>query len=110
MTGAEHDVRSLEPWGPMPTIGEGNHEAELRREVGPGHPLYQAKVTAIAVRGDCDDVLFKVGDREPRYAVVHLTWSSQLEPAGFPTVSFYPTLEDWVENGMKRDHESWRAS
>lgn len=103
------DVNWLPPWEGMPPIGHGNHEAELAREVGPTHPLYEAKVRAVGVRGDNDDVLFELDGGRGGYAVVHLTWSGQKEGTPFPMTEFFETLHDWLEQGMKRDNAEWEG-
>lgn len=83
--------------------------AELSKELARGHPLYGAKARAIARRSDCDDVLFVVrGDRR-RYAVVHLTWSSKPEPAGWPAFELYDSLAQWLQERMLPDREAWTA-
>jgi hypothetical protein len=48
---------------------------ELRRELSPGHPLFQLPVRALARRQDCDNVLFTVEVGIGWVAVVHLTWT-----------------------------------
>jgi hypothetical protein len=101
------DVQWLPPWEGMPGIGHGNHEAELAREVGPSHALYQANVTAVGVRGDNDDVLFEVDGGRGGYAVVHLTWSGREEAPPFPMTEFFQSFEGWLEGGMKRDNADW---
>ena len=98
----------MKPWGPMPSNGRGNHEAELRREVGPNHPLHDVKLTAMAVRGDNDDVLFRLEGRA-EHVVVHLTWSGHKEPPPFPFADFFSSFEDWVERGMKPDSAEWEG-
>lgn len=104
-------IQWLEPWGPISqrALQSGNHIDELRREVGPTHPLYGASVTPVAARGDNDDVLFEVGGGPGGYAVVHLTWSGQQEGPPLPMTEFFLTVHDWVERGMKRDHAEWQS-
>lgn len=51
-------------------------EAELKREVAPGHPLYSVGVNALARRNDCDDVLFGLNG-SASVATVHLSMVKQ---------------------------------
>ncbi len=63
--------------------------AELRREVGPDHPLLPHLDTAIVVASDTasDDVLLWVCG-EDRLLLVHPTWSGQRESdPGWPAAS-----------------------
>ncbi len=93
----------LEPWEPV-TPDEGV-EGELRREVGPGHPLHGVPARTLARRGDCDDALFALEDGTGRVAVVHLTWtSSPPERPPWPGTRLYPSLEAWAATAMARDH------
>jgi hypothetical protein len=88
-----------------------NFENELRRELGPDHPLYGSAATAIARRIDTDDVLFEVTGALPRFAVVHLTWSGRPEiDARWPAVTFFSDLKDWIERGMTPDHQAYERS
>jgi hypothetical protein len=106
-------VEWLEPWVPLSieipekTIGLAN---ELRAELGPGHVLFAVgdRASAIAVRNDCDDVLFWLG--EDHFAVVRLTWTKRSEPEPWPTTSFEGRLEDFVANKMATDHGNWLES
>lgn len=105
----ERGVTWLDPWEPMPAVRHGNHEAELLRELGQGHPLYDAKVTAVAMRGDNDDVLFEIDGGEGGYVVVHLSWSGRPEPPPFPFSKLYRSFREWAENGMVRDNAEWEG-
>lgn len=69
----------LEPWSAA-TSHAAKFEDKLRREVPEGHPLYGCSLTAIALRTDSDDVLFRIDGGEPRYAMVHLIWRAEAEP------------------------------
>lgn len=61
-------------------------EAELYREVMTGHVLFGQAVSAKALGGSGDDVVYQLQDG--RYAVVHLTWHIETSPE-FPfTVTF----------------------
>jgi hypothetical protein len=96
----------LTPWQPVSTLGL---VAELQKEVAPDHPLYQFEAVAIGQRCDCDDVLFFLPHRTPRFAVVHLTWSGKAERTGWPTTTFYESFDDWVVRCMQADHRAYCA-
>ncbi|PZR26421.1 MAG: hypothetical protein DI535_14215 [Citrobacter freundii] len=66
-------------------------EEELKREVSFFHPLRFKQVSAIGLRRDRDDVLFKLLDGSSRYAVVHLTYKKE-RSRKFPATKFY---KDW---------------
>ena len=72
-------------------------EAELRREVKPGHPLFGAPVAAIARRYDQDDVLFELLDGSCRVAEVHLTWAGDRESPPWPGTALFGNLAEWAE-------------
>ena len=99
------DVEWLEPWfyvGDRPETCR-SHEGELQAELAVGHPLFDYRQSAklIAKRGDCDDVLFRLGTDESKYAVVHLTWSGRTEQdIRWPTADFYAAFEDFVLANM----------
>jgi len=89
------------PW-PFGAIEEVDHrfslEAELRRELKPGHPLFGLPARAIARRSDQDDVLFKLLDGTGRVAEVHLTWARNEKPP-WPRVELFASLAEWIERG-----------
>ena len=105
----------LPPWEPFPDVQlqtEGDltgYDLELVREVGPKHPLFPYKSSAIpvGVRCDCDDRLYWIPDQHRPFAVVHITWAgkAQQSSAEHPTTEFYSSFEDWKDRCMKRDHE-----
>lgn len=98
---AIEDVVMLEPWHRVSSPE--SLEAELARELVPGHRLHgRSGLRAVARRGDCDDVLF-VGDTLA--AVVHLTWSKETDPT-FPDAEIYPSLESWITERMNPDHDA----
>ncbi len=70
-------------------------EAELKREVILGHPLYNMSVSAIARRTDCDDVLFAVAGSSS-VAVVHLSYGVETNPF-WPPTQFFGSLDEWKE-------------
>jgi hypothetical protein len=59
-------------------------ESELLAEVSPGHPLFGARVIAIARCEGCDEVLFSVEADPARFVRVHLTWRGGPESAPWP--------------------------
>ena len=105
----------LKPWEAFPDTQlrtEGDitgFDLELVREVGPKHPLFPHKSSAIpiGVRCDCDDRLYWIPDQECPFAVVHITWAGKAQQwsADHPTTEFYGSFEDWKDRCMKRDHE-----
>lgn len=97
----------LEPWDKLHTEAS-SLEKELYEEVGTSHVLYGKKVTAIGRRFDCDDVLFQVHDAEFKYAVVHLTYSTETEENPiFPHTTIYIDLNDWITRGMMPDYSEY---
>jgi hypothetical protein len=103
----------LDPWYPI--SGDPAHttglEKELLRELSPGHILYRVPVRALALRQDCDDVLFALEDGSGRVAVVHLTWKqSGPEHPPWPGTSLYPSLEQWLSEGMHADQEEFHRA
>ena len=95
----------LEPWVPVSDETERvGLEAELHRELGPGHVLFRRLARAIARRHDRDDVLFEVG-QPAQFAVVHLTYAAHPEKEPWPMADLFDTLAAFVEGRMKPDHE-----
>jgi hypothetical protein len=70
-------IEFLEPWMPAPNAQR--LEEELASELGPRHPLKGRDMRAVAVRQDCDDVLFVSVDEPKFVAVVHLTYANRPE-------------------------------
>lgn len=93
----------LEPWNSCEnSISIIN---ELKHEISSQHILYNIEVELIARRFDCDDYLFKILGDNPKYAVVHLTWSRTKETNSiFPTTDMYDNWDDFLENRMKLDN------
>lgn len=75
------------PWEPVTS----DFSAELLNEVPVGHVLHGVPTIAMARRADCDDFLFKLDDGSGRYAIVHLTWRKEVDPA-WPAAQL---LNDW---------------
>jgi hypothetical protein len=102
-------MRFLEPWLPAGPNAE-QLQRELASELGSKHPLQGRDMRAIAVRQDCDDVLFVSTDEPPIVAVVHLTYSNRPEPdPRWPETTLFASVEDWVARGMKADHDEFTA-
>jgi hypothetical protein len=99
-------IEMVEPWGEVNDSKALNRElaAELRKD----GLLYGQKVNAVAMRCDCDDVLYEFLDGSGRYAVVHLTWSGKTDPnVGWPETQVYESLNDWIHKCMKPDHDEY---
>lgn len=100
-----YEIQWLEPWVPIEADQRQYFEVELKREALPGHALYGVEVKAIARRVDCDDVFFALLAHSPALAVVHLTYATLEVSAQWPHTRLFDTLEDWIENCMRVDHE-----
>lgn len=95
------DVTLLEPWTAV-TSPE-SLEAELARELMPGHRLFGRKLRAVAKRSDSDDVLFA---DDKLAAVVHLTWAKEPQP-DLPDAQIFASVEEWVKRRMDPDHDDF---
>ena len=100
------DRQLLEPW--QPTDNPSFYETELKKEVSFFHPLYWKRVRTVAIRTDCDDVIFEVPNGRSKYAVVHLTWRKE-SSRKFPTTHFYKDWQDIYTNRLLEDHKEWTA-
>jgi hypothetical protein len=103
------EIDWLEPWS---RIGKDERGlvAELKRELGPWHPLFGLHAIPVARRYDDDVVLFALPTYQQPLAVVHLTWSGRREAdARWPATEFFASLEEWVERGMKPDHQEYEG-
>ena len=100
----------LQSWYESSAAAVAALEKELERELAfnPRHPLHSVKVSAVAQRGDCDDVLFELTGRACQLAVVHLTWAQTPEtrPA-WPETTLFASWGCWIA-AMERDHQGWR--
>src|SRR5262249_10219682 len=86
------------PFGPIEhEQDELGLEAELRRELKPGHPLFDLPVKALGRRFDQDDVLFEIQDRSDRVAQVHLTWAGDRQKPPWPGHAILNSFDEWVE-------------
>jgi hypothetical protein len=99
----------LEPWMPAGANAT-TLQRELAAELGTSHPLNGKDMRALAVRQDCDDVLFVSADEPKVIAVVHLTYANRPESdPRWPETTFFDSMEDWLRRGMKQDHEDFTA-
>jgi hypothetical protein len=83
------------PWHPVTGSDRERLEAELRRELCPGHILYGLPVLAVGRRYDQDNGLYIVATQPPSLAVVHLTYSVETDPA-WPGCTRYDSIEEWL--------------
>lgn len=99
----------LEPWGALCTESF-YFENELYNEVGEHHILFGKRVTAIAKRYDCDDVLLQVHDSKYSFAVVHLTYSTKREEdSKYPITKMFKDIHDWINECMIPEHSEYVA-
>jgi hypothetical protein len=94
----------LEPWHAVSPERRAQLDAEVARELPPGHILTGRTLVASAVRSDRDDVLFEVSGLG--YAVVHLTWAGRRETSPeWPRTEVFRSIEEWRDRITQRDHE-----
>lgn len=93
----------LEPWRALPAERAEALLREVQIELSPGHPLYGAKLTAIAVSRLADDVLFLLEDG--RVTNVHLTWRGGAERNPWPKHRIHASFGEWAQQVMIPDHE-----
>ena len=100
-----------EPWHSIEDERSDKLAIELEREVSSQHAMHGKKVRAVAVRQDCDDVLFEIQGGPAAFAVVHLTWLMKEDPnPKFPWTEFYSSLEEWQTLRMIPDHEDFTCT
>ena len=100
-------MQFLEPWMPV-GAGAPQIEKELAAELGTSHPLKGRDMRAVAVRQDCDDVLFVSADHPKVVAVIHLTYANRPESdPRWPETTLFESMEDLLERGMKPDHDDF---
>jgi hypothetical protein len=105
---ASNSIRWLSPWEAVDNGAV--FEAELRREVVSGHPLYGLSAVAVGRRLDCDDVLFRIDHPSCALAVVHLTWRMQPEhDQTWPQTRLFHHCEEWIQNCLKPDHAQYEG-
>jgi hypothetical protein len=92
-----------ERWWAIDAATAAGLEEELRRELSPGHPLFNLPLHAIGQTGSSDDVLFTVIDGSGRVAVAHLTWRQGAEPPPWPSSIIYESFAVWA----KKEQEEW---
>jgi hypothetical protein len=101
----------LAPWQAISPPDGAPLEAELRKELSPGHPLFGLSFSAIGRRSDQDDVLVVVHGDPERLAVAHLTWRSAPESdPQWPNTEFFDGERDWTARRMLEDHAEWLSS
>jgi hypothetical protein len=85
------------PWKPFPLpdgwlgrVGRvSSAEAELKREICPGHVLYGRTCRAVAYNPrHGDEFLFVTDDQHNPIAFVHLTWQTERDPKWPYTVTY----------------------
>jgi hypothetical protein len=95
-------IEFKEPWVGISEAEQLN--SELRKELSPQHLLFRMKTNAIAIRMDCDDVLFETDCPEFPLAVVHITWSGTQETNPiWPHTEQFHDINEFVNTRMK-DH------
>lgn len=94
------------PWRSISPNYAPKAEAELHREMCPGHVLFGRAARAVGNRIDCDDILFYLGDSPPQLAVVHLTFKRETDQT-WPHTVIYDSLTAWVEQRMIPDAEEF---
>ena len=94
------------PWEPTPPEFAGRAEQQLRIELPQGHVLTGVHAATIAHRCDCDDVLFRIGSPPHRYAVVHLTYTTNITP-DYPSTEIFDTFEDFVQRRLRPDIDDY---
>lgn len=87
-------------WATISTIEKTDHlNAELRRELSPGHVLYGQNFQVLGRLRRSDDFLFQIKDG--RVAQVHLTWTEESYP-DWPVTKIYPSFFTWSEAWRSR--------
>jgi hypothetical protein len=81
---------------PWRTLSEGEElkglQQQLNCEIAKGHELWRTDARIIARSDANDDVMVKLDDG--RYAIVHLTWSTNSGNADWPYTTLFMTAED----------------
>ncbi len=63
--------------------------SELKKELPPGHKLFDVELTVVAYKDGTDDILCRYDSESDRYCLVHLTWLARQESDPlFPFVEF----------------------
>lgn len=76
------------------SVSDNTFVAELKREIGQNHFLYDEQIRAIAKCDSNDDVLFWAGDENGTeiYYIFHLTYAKQ-NSEGFPEYKKFAGIE-----------------
>ncbi len=100
------NMNYLEPWYAIPNPK--HIESQLSSELPRKHILSGIRLTALAQRQDCDDFLFSLHDGTNRVAVVHLTFSRNID-ARWSRTELYSSIEIWATEKMHNDHLEFNA-
>ncbi|MCH1642939.1 hypothetical protein MJ257_22835 [Paenibacillus timonensis] len=107
MTAMTELFNFLEPWKEERSEIYTN---ELYKELSSSHILKEEKVSIVARRMDCDEVLFKLLNKPQKYAQVHLTWSGKPEKdIKWPRTKIYDSLEEWINTRMIIDNNEYET-
>lgn len=100
-----------EPWETLNINQKIAFERQLKKEVAPAHILAGIECSALCKEGGSDDVLFAVNGMDDKsYALVHLTWTNNLDNEGrYPQVILYESYDDFKLNRMYPDKEEWES-
>ena len=80
---------------------------QLKMEIASHHVLADKNVKTIARRDDKDDVLYEILDKNPTYAIVHLTWKqSKHTDTIWPRTRIFKSLQE-VQEQINRDNLNW---
>ena len=93
-------IRWREPWQAINPDQAQEFEDEVRREVCAEHAMFGRSAAVVGRRKDRDDFLFYLGNKPPRFAVVHLTFQKEKMPE-WPKTTFFDSLEDWISLSME---------
>lgn len=69
---------------------------ELKKEVTPGHPLFDLETKLLLRHKIKNDFLFYVPGFNLKFAEVHLTWSKREIPP-WPFTLFFASIQDWLD-------------
>jgi hypothetical protein len=83
-------------WDALDPGAGASFEAELARQLSPGHRLYGLAVRAVGQGGNGDDVLFEMADGSGRVAVAHLTWARRAEQPPWPDSAVFGSRAAWL--------------
>lgn len=102
---SDNTLEILAPWT-MPYLEyEQEFIDELRREIGPGHPLYRKRVYVTAVRQNPTAVIFETISKRPILAVVYLRRSAKRGPSN-PKTRIIASREK-LGAFIQKEHEAW---